>query len=868
MEATAQHGQPVDYFELEQQRLFSVANSMALAITEGFGDYVDNREWQWDDPSFGFGRVGQPVLYTSLNDRSDGKYLPIFQTEMDLRAIRAEARNVMAMSSGLQGAIGTLSNYTFGPGIKFKIQKAANCPAGVAPEAVASLIVAAQSVVDKFLLDNKFSSNLDREIDSRTREDGEVFLELTPSPCGRILATIDEPDQICQPSDPGPVEEWLECGNEWVWSWTFGVHCRQRTPSIPMGYHVVYDTVGDDWDYVSSDRMLHIKRNVPRNVKRGVSDLYWVANDVQREFKIRKNTADGAALQAAIAWIREHAAGVTQSQVQGIVTSGAVATRQQPTSEGTRPTKRGTLKSGTVVDVPVGLKYTGGPMGSERNPNFILVAQYVSRAIAQRWAMPEYMFTSDASNANYASTLVAESPFTKAREADQRFYCEAFIELLWKVLRLAHEIGKLQLPYNVIQSAIEIKAEPPRVAVRDDLQAVQRLQAEVDLGITSIRTAASEMERDYDQELEQGAKPKADPAAAGGDQNAQGQGAAGLPTSGDAPPEMAALSRLQWTRNVKAIKGILAELRSGDINEALAVELLTATGFARDRAERLVHGDVDPEVEAALKEVPENLAESVLECGGEGGKPGPCPSAGSEQTGTPSKGGQSGSDAGESQTPKPRKPRAPVASKSPPPPVTPDVAQARTRTPQDFEKVGEKLVNRRKLEDPANGIDVKSGVAAVRNYTDSDNYEPMNRALREGGDPTKVPPQPQTAHLQTLSKQPLSEPTVVYRGISEEMFDTQFSKAKVGAVITAKGFQSTSVDPGVGAGFAAGDTATRGYPVLEIKAKTGLFAGDLSHAENEHEVIQAHGTRYRLIGIEHGVKVHHRTVSMIRVEEI
>ena len=31
--------------------------------------------------------------------------------------------------------------------------------------------------------------------------------------------------------------------------------------------------------------------------------------------------------------------------------------------------------------------------------------------------MPEYMVSGDASNANYASTLVAESPFVKARQA-------------------------------------------------------------------------------------------------------------------------------------------------------------------------------------------------------------------------------------------------------------------------------------------------------------------------------------------------------------------------------------------------------------------------------------------------------------------
>ena len=38
------------------------------------------------------------------------------------------------------------------------------------------------------------------------------------------------------------------------------------------------------------------------------------------------------------------------------------------------------------------------------------VLQAELRAIASRLVMPEFMLTSDASNANYASTMVAEGP--------------------------------------------------------------------------------------------------------------------------------------------------------------------------------------------------------------------------------------------------------------------------------------------------------------------------------------------------------------------------------------------------------------------------------------------------------------------------
>lgn len=598
------HGQPVDFFELEQQRLGSLANSMVLTIAEGFGDIVDTREWQNDDPTFGYGRVGQPILYTTLNDRDDGKYLPIYQSQMDLAAIRAEARNVTAMSGGVMGAIGTLTNYTLGAGLKFTAQQAPACPVSISPEVLQSLIVEAQAVIDQFLRENNFQSDMDREIDARAREDGEAFIELCVSPMGQIRASFDEPDMVCQPSDSRSIEVWLQdtdplrYSSEWIWSWSFGVHCVRKTPDDPQGYHVVYDTTGSDWDYIPASRMLHVKRNVPRNVKRGVSDLYWIANDVQREAKIRRNTAAGAALQAAIAWVREHATGITPTAVSNMVTGNAVTTRQQRTSSGTQLRPGGKLREGTVVDIPENMKYLPGPMGSERNPNFILVAQYVSRAIAQRWAMPEFMFTSDASNANYASTLVAESPFTKARETDQRFYSQRFVELMWKVLRLAHEIGRSfrQLSrFDDLMQILEITAEGPRVSNRDELQMVQRQEIQMRLGLLSEDTAAAEGGLDIAKERAKGAKPQA--------QSGVAPSQPGVTDNASPPPvasgEMLGQTMTERQRYMKNVLAIIDKLQAGMDPETARV-MLDAQGVPPAKVQgildRAAAGATDQEI--------------------------------------------------------------------------------------------------------------------------------------------------------------------------------------------------------------------------------------------------------------------------------
>ena len=627
--------------ELEHQRLNSLTTALSVALAEGFGDIVDQREWQNDDPTFGFGRSGIPLLYTTLNDRDDGKYLPIFQHQTDLQTIRAEARNVTAMSGGIMGAIGTLANYTLGGGLKFTAAKSPNCPGNIPGEVIQSLVAEAQRVIDQFLRENRFQSDMDREIDARAREDGEAFLELCVSPAGQIRASFDEPDMVCQPSDPRPIEAWLQDTDpmryspEWIWSWSFGVHCVRKTPDDPQGYHVVYDTAGSDWDYIPASRMLHVKRNVPRNVKRGVSDLYWIANDVQREAKIRRNTAAGAALQAAIAWVREHATGITPTAVSNMVTGNAVTTRTQRTTSGTQLRPGGKLREGTVVDIPENMKYLPGPMGAERNPNFILVAQYVSRAIAQRWAMPEFMFTSDASNANYASTLVAESPFTKARETDQRFYSQHFVELMWKVLRLAHEIGRAFSCCNrfeELMQILEITATGPRVSNRDEMQTVQRLQIEVAMGVTSLDTAAAELGRDLAKEQEKGAKPQAAPGAPGQSP------IVGSDTSAPAPAasgEMLGQTMTERQRYMKNVLAIIDKLQAGMDPETARV-MLDAQGVPPAKVQgildRAAAGATDQEIVSDIGDQQTVTEGMLLECGGKGGTPGPCPSGHAAQS--------------------------------------------------------------------------------------------------------------------------------------------------------------------------------------------------------------------------------------------
>mgnify|MGYP003348257532 CR=1 FL=1 len=123
--------------------------------------------------------------------------------------------------------------------------------------------------------------------------------------------------------------------------------------------------------------------------------------------------------------------------------------------------------------------------------------------IAVRWNMPEYLISADSSNANYASSLVAESPFVKAREADQQFYKRHFRSLAWKVVQVAFEAGRFArygVSWDTLCSLVEIKLDAPAVATRDSLKLAQTQALQMRLGILSPETAATQAGLDYNAE--------------------------------------------------------------------------------------------------------------------------------------------------------------------------------------------------------------------------------------------------------------------------------------------------------------------------------------------------------------------------------
>jgi len=586
---------PLNLADLEPI-LDQLLESTAWGDVVPFSDYPNN---DWQD----YSTYGQ--AFTTIDDRQDGRNWPIYRNEQELARIRAQVRRFISMSELTEAITTALKVYTFGKGITVEVQPESNvnCP----PELVGNV----KRIIDRFCEENSFVNNFDFEIHKRSIDDGEVQIPIERDPCKprSIIVEFAEADQLTTPRSANQDDfvNWIadkhniDCG-AFVPSWSFGVLTDARRTARPLGYHICYDSGGTDWDFYSAEEFVHIKKNVTRAMKRGLSDWFAIKDRIAQSAKLMKNMAHGAALQSAIAWIEESPAGTTLDKLGGISPTDSVY--QKPTNlgngGGTRTQKQTNYSAGSILRPTPGRQYKAGPMGAERNQGFQVIEEMVERLAGTRFSMPYYIISGDASNGNFSSTLVAESPFVKARECDQQFYGGAFESLLWKVVMLAWKLGWLDLrgiPVYSLRKMVTIKVTFPEVATRDRSALVSQLVQEVTiLGVTSARTAATVLGRDYDEELKNGAKPDSTTINPPGTEPPKdpNQPSQTPPQEGGSTGELANASTLQFRRNVKAINQILTTFKSGESTRPHAKQLLLSVGMQDARAEALLDDASDP----------------------------------------------------------------------------------------------------------------------------------------------------------------------------------------------------------------------------------------------------------------------------------
>lgn len=413
-------------------------------------------------------------------DTDGGWWLPVGATggssprgagpinEQMLADLRAQCRVLAATNEFAINGHENRISYIVGPGHSYR---AAVCKG---MDETMDLAMRVQKLLDNFIHENRWQQR-QQEIVRRLDRDGEAFLRFFVDRDGVTRIRFIEPDQVTTPSslstDP---------------SASFGIQTDPDDVENVAGFYV-------DGDFVDAHDVQHRRANVDFNVKRGLPLFTPVRKNLRRAERLLRNMSIVAEIQSAIALIRKHR-GTSRSGIEQFVADGADASVAGGGSGRTRHFSQ--YGPGTILDAPAGMEYDF-PARNLDASSFVAVLQAELRAVAARLVMPEFMFTSDASNSNYASTLVAEGPAVKMFERLQAGMIEHDRVVMWRVIENAVAAGAL--PPNVAE-VVQLQIMPPSLHVRDQLQQAQVDRIAFNHSVLSPQTWSQHLGLDYAQE--------------------------------------------------------------------------------------------------------------------------------------------------------------------------------------------------------------------------------------------------------------------------------------------------------------------------------------------------------------------------------
>ena len=562
------------------------ASTFGQPVVEAFGDLIDPTEYLTDEPGWG----GQSIA-SFLVSRDKGANAPAFRTDTDLANIRGAARIICDTSVNAKCALQNLQNYVVGSGFDYSVvDKGRTLGPGEDQTPLAS---EAGAIVEEFLTRTKYGTAHKRKrLLWSERRDGEYFTCLSHVGGGRAAVRVLDPGFFRTPQNPRQMSDAFPPADDVPDDWEFGIHTEDGDYENVFGYLAQWSDSSADYDYYTVDEVLHAKINVDDVIKRGLSDFYWVYTALLDAAKLLRNGVRGAQVQAAIAYVVEHGPGVPESSVTSFKTGSAVAQYNQPIQNGTRTQYVHKYNPGSVVHTPNGTTYHPSPLAAQGvAASIVAIEQAVLRIIGSNWCMPEFMISGDASNNNYASILVAGSPFIKYVEALQGDCAEEDEELLWKVLHLAWQTGHFANGYEWpdVKAGLEIKVEAPQASIEDKEKEANVNAILSDRGLLSDRTWATRANLDYEQERANGARAgMAQPEPITPSSGTPDVPASTAPTQAEpSKPEIDASQGLNGAQISSALE-LMVQVSAGTIASEVALELLVGIGIDRDRAGRML----------------------------------------------------------------------------------------------------------------------------------------------------------------------------------------------------------------------------------------------------------------------------------------
>jgi len=344
---------------------------------------------------------------------------------------------------------------------------------------------------DNFWKRNKMFKRA-KEIVRRAMRDGEVFVRFFIDGVDPVIRFMNAKD-IRNPRDQ-PVKNSMN-----------GIETNPEDIEDVTGYW--YRST-----LIPAEEVLHLKILVDSDVLRGRSLLEVIMPFLSMYYKWLNTRMKLSQLRSTVALVKK----VTGSKVQAanIVSDQNTANSSAPDDSKYTKAPEGV----SVITTNQGVDY------DFKSPQLDAAdvhhdGRAVLLAIAAGVGLPEFMVTSDASNANYASTMVSEGPAVMEFEDWQDIFSMFFQEIYEKVILTG--IDQSEIPdYEIatvpvvndegVITEVEIVREMPTdctitypdIAVRDVEGETKSLILQNNQGWTSGHTASAELGRDYDVEQE------------------------------------------------------------------------------------------------------------------------------------------------------------------------------------------------------------------------------------------------------------------------------------------------------------------------------------------------------------------------------
>lgn len=328
---------------------------------------------------------------------------------------RTEARRLALHNPHARNILRLLEAYVTGPGLT--LSHRARRAGGQA-----ALVEEADALWSAFLSRNEAHYS-PREHARRTWRDGECFVRRFSSaewpPAVRFVdpevigPTADDPDSQGIVTDPDDVE-------------------------TPVAYLCIDPSSGRLVERIGAAEMLHTRIGVDSNQKRGVTVFLPVLHMLECFNKWVETELLARKLQSSIVLWRK----VQGSPQQAAAFADGLAGGQG--SEGvTGWSRRESVRPGTILTTNHGTEI----QFLQPNTNFgdaVPLGRVLLLCTAAGAGLPEFMLTSDASNANFASTMVAEGPAVKLFQSEQQFFGREFSRL-WRWL-MGEAVSQGRLP--------------------------------------------------------------------------------------------------------------------------------------------------------------------------------------------------------------------------------------------------------------------------------------------------------------------------------------------------------------------------------------------------------------------------------------